>query len=210
MSITLDRYLKDLASPSPTPGGGSAAALAGSLSASLVAMVAGLSLNKGSLGKREAQSIRNKALTLQRRLSVAIREDSDAFDAVMESFRLPKESEKDSLHRRRAIQRAYRNAIRPPKRVCSDAIALLELSGALIENGNPNALSDAAMAFHLANAAFEGGLLNVRVNLASIRDLSFRRRLERWMKEVVKKRDGLIPEIMENLKRVYLTDAEKP
>ena len=91
--MKIKKFLEDLASDTPTPGGGSASALSGALSASLVAMVAGLSYKKGQPESGEMKAIRKKALMIQQRLYRAIEEDAGSFDAVMEAFRLPRDEE---------------------------------------------------------------------------------------------------------------------
>jgi len=90
--MELKRFLERLSSNTPTPGGGSASALAGALSASLVAMVAGLSSKKGKTKKKGMEEIKKNALSIQKRLFQAINEDSKSFDVVIKAFRLPKNS----------------------------------------------------------------------------------------------------------------------
>ena len=90
--MELTCFLEKVASAAPTPGGGSVSAMAGALSASLVAMVSGLSSRGEAFRKEEMRKIRREALTLQKRLFLAIEEDAGSFDAVMKAFRLPKET----------------------------------------------------------------------------------------------------------------------
>ena len=184
------QFLEKLSSDAPTPGGGSASAMAGALAASLIAMVAGLSSEKGKLRKKEREGIRRKALAIQRRLYRAIEEDAKSYDAVLEAFRLPKETERERLRRAVMIQRAFQRATVTPRLVCEKAVQLLELSGTLLLKGNPSALSDTAVAVHLSNAALEGGMINIRINLGSIRDRSFREKGEASIRRFSKKRES--------------------
>jgi formiminotetrahydrofolate cyclodeaminase len=112
----------------------------------LVAMVAGLSVNKGRLTKKEAKDIRRKALTIQRKLHRAIAEDAKSFDSVMATFRLPKHTEQERLRRAKMIQRAYQKATVVPERVCRSSAELLEFCRILAAKGNPNAWSDIGVA----------------------------------------------------------------
>ena len=199
--MKIEQFLEELASDTPTPGGGCASALAGALAASLTAMVAGLSLKKGKLPRAEAQRIRKRAMTIQRRLYRAIDEDAEGYDAVLRAFRLPKEEEKERLHRSEMIQKALQKAIAAPQVVCEQAIRVLEFCKPLLTEGNPNTTSDTAVAAHLANAALEGGILNIRINLRSIRDRSFRREKEQVMRLFSKRRDRLIREFFRLLRQ---------
>ena len=185
-------FLDALASSRPTPGGGSASALAGSLSASLIAMVAGLSIKKGQIQNRRMREIRRRSLTLQGRLYKAIEEDSRSFDAVMEAFRLPREGEKERAYRNRMIQKSYQEATVAPQKVCDLSIQLLEFSEFLLREGNRNALSDTGVAAALADAALRGGLLNIRINLDSVKDKAFRRRKERLIRHFSKRQTLLM------------------
>jgi methenyltetrahydrofolate cyclohydrolase len=197
--VEIEKFLESLASSTPTPGGGSASALAGSLSASLVAMVAGLSKGKGMAG------IRRKALTIQKRLYLAIEEDAKSFGAVMEAFRLPKDLEKEKLRRRREIQKAYRNATITPQIVCQRAVELLQFSQTLIQKGNPNAISDAWVGAFLADSALAGGLFNISINLGPQTEKAFLRKMHSSMQQWVKKRNFLMEKIHASLPIKYHT-----
>jgi len=185
--MEIKRFLKKLSSATPTPGGGSVSALAGALSASLVAMVAGLSPNH-----KRMKEIKRKALVIQNRLLKAIDEDARSFDGVMRAFRLPKNTEKERLARTKAIQEAYRKATGIPQLVTLQSIRLLEYSYALILKGNPNAISDAGMAAFLADTALKGGLLNIGINLVPIRDQAFRKNMRLLAGKSEKRRKQLL------------------
>ncbi len=164
--MSLAAFGEALASDAATPGGGSASALAGSLAAALVAMVARLTDGLGDVAA-EADAAGEELLGL-------VDEDARAFDRVMAAFRLPKESEEEKAARSDAIQQGYRAATEPPSQVCARALRVLELAAEVAERGNPNAVSDAGVAALLAEAALAGAALNVLINLGSIRDEAFR------------------------------------
>lgn len=203
--MELNRFLGKVAADTPTPGGGSASALAGALSASLVAMVAGLSFKKGQAKKKGMEEMRKKALTIQKRLFRAIEEDSRSFDAVIRAFRLPKGSEKERLHRARMIQKAYQNATLPPQVVCQQSIQLLDFSKILILKGNPNAISDAGVAAFLADAALAGGLLNIGINLVAVTEKNFIQKMNFLMQRWTKKRIHLMKVIRMKLVGIHQT-----
>ena len=199
--MEIKRFLEKLSSDRPTPGGGSASALAGATSASLVAMVAGLSPKKSETGRKEMEEIKKKALAIQERLFRAIDEDSKSFDAVMKAFRLPRNSERECLRRSKEIQIAYQKATHTPRVVCQHSLQLMEYSKTLILKGNPNAISDAGVAAFLADAALAGGLLNIEINLAAVADESFARKMNSLMRNWTKKRNHLMKAILMKLIR---------
>lgn len=201
--MELNRFLEKMSSDTPTPGGGSASALAGALSASLVAMVAGLSFKKDKTKKNEMEGIRKKGLSVQKRLLQATDEDSKSFDAVIRAFRLPKNSEKERLHRVKEIQKAYQKATFIPQLVCQQALQLLEYSKVLIIEGNPNAISDAGVAAFLADAACAGGLLNVKINLGAVTDKNFAKKMNILMRTWARKRSQLTKAIHKRLIETY-------
>lgn len=197
--MELKRFLEKVSSSTPTPGGGSASALAGALSASLVAMVAGLSSKRGKTKEGGVAGIRRKGLSIQKRLFRAIDEDSKSFDAVIKAFRLPRNSEGERLHRARQIQKAYREATLIPQQVCRQSLQLLEYSRTLILNGNPKAISDAGVAAFLADAALAGGLLNININLVAVTEKTFVKRMNVLMRNWARKRNQLMKAILMKL-----------
>lgn len=200
--MEMKRFLEKLALDSPTPGGGSASAMAGVLSASLVAMVAGLSSKRGQKRQKGMEEMRKKALATQKRLFLAIDEDAKSFDMVIKAFRLPGKTEREQLNRIRTIQKAYQKATTTPRLVCEQSVQLLEYSKALILKGNPNAVSDVGVAAFLADAALAGGLLNIGINLVPVTEKPFLRKMRLLMREWARKRNLLMGEVLESLMKV--------
>ena len=201
--MELERFLEKLSSDTPTPGGGSASALAGALSASLVTMVAGLTSMKDKAKKKGMEEIRKKGVSIQKRLFRAIEEDSRSYDAVLKAFRLPRNSEKERLRRVKEIQRAYQRATLTPQLVCRQSLQLLEYSRTLILKGNPNAVSDAGVAAFLADAACAGGLLNIRINLAGVAERSFVKKMNILMRNLARERNRRMKAIQKSLIGTY-------
>jgi len=197
--MEIRRFLEKLASAAPTPGGGSASALAGTLSASLISMVAGLSLKKGRLKEKEIRQIKKKVSTLQKRLFQAIQEDAKSYQTVLKAFRLPKDTEKRRFARSKAIRQAYRKATMAPQLVSQQSIELLEYSNALILKANPNALSDVGVAAFLADTAVKGGLLNIRINIGPVRDKSFNKKMRSLAGGLEKRRSHLMGTLQKRL-----------
>ena len=111
----------------------------------------------------------------------AVQADSDAFDAVMGAFKLPKQTSEQQAARAEAVEQAYIHAAEVPLRVARDAVATLGLAAVVAERGNVNAFSDAASAANLAKAALTGAALNVRANAAVVHD---RPTAAIWLKEL--------------------------
>jgi formiminotetrahydrofolate cyclodeaminase len=199
--MELGRFLEKLSSSAPTPGGGSASALAGTLSASLILMTAGLSLKKGKMKGRELRGMKKEVSGIQKRLFRAIEEDAASYEAVLNAFRLPKNTEKERLLRSKAIQQAYQKATVTPQLVCQQSIKLLDYSNTLILKGNPNALSDVGVAAFLADTAVKGGLLNIGINLGPVRDKSFRKKMHSLAGKLEKRRNQLMGKIKKALAR---------
>jgi len=190
--MDINRFLEKLGSAAPTPGGGSASALAGALSASLILMTVGLSLKKGGLKEKEIREIKKDVLAIRKRLFRAIEEDAKSYETVLRAFRLPKNTEKQRLIRTKAIQKAYQKATVTPQLVCQQSMRLLGYSHILIQKGNPNAVSDAGVAAFLADAAVKGGSINICINLSPIRDKSFRKKIGLLVRTLEKRRNLLM------------------
>ena len=199
--MEIRRFLERLSANTPTPGGGSASALAGTLSASLILMGAGLSLKKGKMKEKELRGIKKEVSGIQKRLFRAIEEDAKSYGAVLKAFHLPKDTEKERLVRSKAIRQAYRKATITPQLVCQQSIKLLDYSNTLILKGNPNALSDVGVGAFLADTAVKGGLLNIGINLGPVRDKSFREKMHSLTGKLEKRRNQLMGKIGKTLGR---------
>src|SRR4030042_1992268 len=193
--MKIKRFLEKLSSATPTPGGGSASALAGTLSASLILMTAGLSLKKGKMKERELRGIKKAVSGIQKKLFRAIEEDAKSYEAVLKAFHLPKDTEKERLVRSKAIPQAYRKATITPQLVCQQSIKLLEYSNTLILKGNPNAVSDVGVAGFLADTAVKGGVPQIGINLGPVREKSFRKKIHSLAGKLEKRRSQLMGKI---------------
>ena len=160
-------FLEALAAATPTPGGGSAAAQAGAMGAALVAMVARLTIGKKKYAEVEAQmkEILNQAERLRQELSQAVQADSAAFTAVLEAFKLPHATHDQQKQRMAAIQQATLQAAQVPLEVARKTVTVMALAERCTALGNLNAISDAASAAAMAQAALTSAGYNVRINI---------------------------------------------
>lgn len=195
---TIDEFLAAVATPTPTPGGGSVSALAGALSAALSRMVAGLA--RGKVGYEAVESelaeIEARGNTIQMRFEALIDEDARAYDAVIAAMRMPKSSDREKAARVAAMQAAYRKATEVPLETMERCIEALELAEAAVKKGNRGATTDSAVAILLAEAAIRGASLNCAINLASIKDESFRSEAEERVEKLLKRADEIGHEAM--------------
>lgn len=173
MHFAAEKYsgiLDSLASADPTPGGGTAAALAGAMAASLVEMVANLTVNRKKYaavqGEMEAVSEASRDLRIS--LLTLAEEDALAYQAVMAAHKLPKATEEEVAIRKAASEKAVFLAAEVPLRTAKAALAVLEQAKMAADKGNQNALTDAGVAGLIAFAALRGALYNVRINLTSL------------------------------------------
>ena len=172
---TIAAYLSKLASDEPEPGGGSVAALVGALGAGLVTMVASLTLGREKYAAVESDmaKIDDAAEKLRAELGDLITLDAVAYRKVADAMKLPKDSEEEAAERTRVMQAALKGAAETPLRVVEKAVEVARLSLPAAEMGNPQAVSDAGVAALLADAAAQSGALNVKINMAWIKDEEF-------------------------------------
>jgi formiminotetrahydrofolate cyclodeaminase len=171
LEIDLKRFLDELASKQPTPGGGGAAALAGAMSAALCSMVCNLTIGKKKYAEIEPamQELLNKSETLRSRLSELIARDAEAFEALIKAFRLPKETEVEREIRAQEVESATKNAALVPLEIMRHCCDILPLAFA-VTKGNEQAVSDAGVSAILAAAGAQSAALNVHINLSGLRD----------------------------------------
>tara|TARA_B100001559_G_C16485384_1_gene615751 strand:- start:623 stop:1252 length:630 start_codon:yes stop_codon:yes gene_type:complete len=170
MEMTVRDFQSALASSSPTPGGGTAAAIALGQASALTVMVCDLTIGKEKW--QQGWEIAEKAMLvsakIMSRAGELADEDSDAFDEVMASFKLPKGSDDEIASRINAIRSATQKATEKPYETAELALELLKLLPELAAKGNSNAVSDVGVAGLLASAACKGALFNVDINLGSL------------------------------------------
>ncbi|HVO53368.1 MAG TPA: cyclodeaminase/cyclohydrolase family protein [Solirubrobacterales bacterium] len=168
---SIDEWLGALGSRTPTPGGGAAAALAAATAASLISMVAEYTTGERWADRsKQMESLGERARKLGGEAVGLADEDAAAFAAVGDAYSMPKATESERVARDAAIQTALACAAQPPRRVGELAIELIGLAGPLIESGNPNVISDVAVAASLAGAALESAIVNVEVNGGALSD----------------------------------------
>jgi formiminotetrahydrofolate cyclodeaminase len=190
MEMTVRDFQAALASSSPTPGGGTAAAISLGQASALTIMVCDLTIGKDkwSEGWPIAEKAMLLAVKIMTRAGELADEDSDAFDMVMESFRLPKDTDEEKSFRREAIRKATLVATEKPFETAKLALDLLAVLPELAEKGNGNAVSDVGVAGLLASAACKGALFNVDINLPGLPD------------EMAQEIRANVPDIKENAK----------
>jgi formiminotetrahydrofolate cyclodeaminase len=188
-SLSVTDFLAALRSPLPTPGGGSAAALAGAMGSALLAMVAALPKSRAAT---EEDAGRLKAAgewcaTLSAELEGLVDRDSEAYDLVVAAYKRPKTTDEEKAARSVAIQAALREAIAAPLNVMQGCAEAAGQGGVVAELGNASASSDVRAGFELLGAGLRGARLNVEINLDSVTDQDYvfgiRREVERLESE---------------------------
>ncbi len=167
---SLKTYIDELSSNSPTPGGGNVAALCGVLASSLGQMVCNLTIGKKKYLHFEQGAKENltKLENLKKEFLTLAEKDNEAFDRVMDAFKLPKENDEQIAFRKEAIEKATMEAAFVPEEVIRKCGQLLPIVNELAEKGNQNSLSDAGVAISLTAASAEAAFLNVAINCSSL------------------------------------------
>jgi glutamate formiminotransferase/formiminotetrahydrofolate cyclodeaminase len=175
VNMTLTDFANETARESPAPGGGSIAAYCGAMGVSLGTMVANLSAHKRGWDDRweEFSDWAEKGMEYQNTLLDLVDEDTNAFNKIMDAFRLPKNTDADKTKRHNSIQEATKHAILTPFKVMETACNSMELMKAMVEFGNPNSVTDAGVGALCARTAVIGAFLNVKINCGDCEDKSF-------------------------------------
>ena len=175
----IERSVADLLaafrSSDPTPGGGSAAALAGAIGSSLLAMVAGLPKSRAATAEDAARlaAAGDRCAALALELEALIDRDSAAYDLVMAAYKKPKATDEEKAVRSAGIQAAMREAIAAPLAVMRACAAAAEQGVVIAGLGNPSASSDVQVGFELLGAGLRGAKLNVEINLGGVKDAAY-------------------------------------
>lgn len=197
LDLNLREFSNELSMDSPTPGGGSVAALCGALSASLSSMVSNLTVGKKGYERvqKEMKKISIHAQRLKDDLLKNVDLDTNAFNKVMEALRLPKTTAEQMRERDLAVEEASKEATLVPLDVLQKCMHLLKLAKEVALSGNKNSLSDAGVAGLTAQAAAEAAYYNVRINLPNIRDAEFTIRVKKQANSLKRKTAKLSHEL---------------
>jgi len=174
-SDSLKTYLDDLAARKPAPGGGSVAALVAALGAGLLSMVANFTLDnlKYSNVESRMKEILNASEGLRQKCLELVDGDVAVYTEVSAAFKLPRDSAEEKEKRGNAVQQALKQALAVPLDVCKYCCEAVRLCQPLIDEGNPNLVSDVGVAVVLLESAYNSALLNVGINLKGIKDKEF-------------------------------------
>lgn len=197
MRMTNREFLNELSTDSPAPGGGSVAALAGSLGASLAVMVANLTIRNPKYRKAldEMMDIAVKGQEVKDRLCHLVDEDTDSFNRMMDAMRLPKDTEEEAAARTAAIQTATKDATLIPFTVMEQSLLAMDLAKAVAERGMASSASDAGVGALMARAAVEGAWLNVKINVPGIDD-------QAWVEDLVARGEEIVRKAREGVETV--------
>lgn len=197
----LDKYLNDVAANTPVPGGGSVSALVGALGASTASMTANFTLGKERFKRVESQirEILARCKNSREEFLRLMEEDIYAYNGVTEAYALPQSTEEEWEARSSAIQNALEIAIRVPLKVMKIALDMLVNINELVKISNPNLITDAGVAGVLSHAALKGAMLNVEINLSSMKKEEVVCSVKRDVKTIVDKAQILSDAIMEKV-----------
>ena len=171
--LTLKQLLEKTSGSDPVPGGGSISAMHGATASALGEMLANL-----TIGKKKYLEVEDK----MKELAVLFNEsralflndidrDSDAYSLVSEAYKMPKSTEEEK--RARQIEAATKIAATVPMEIAERAFSMLSLIEEVTLNGNKNAVTDGMVSMYTCQSAVLGALLNVRINISSIKDVDF-------------------------------------
>lgn len=203
VDLSAQKFANETASESPAPGGGSVSAYVGALGVSLGTMVANLSSHKPGWDERweEFSNWAEKGESLKNDLLFLVDEDTNAFNKIMDAFRLPKGTDEEKKERTSAIQNATKYAIEVPFKTMKKALESFEVIKAMAESGNPNSVSDAGVGALCARTAVIGAYLNVKINAAGFKDKKFITTVLSEAEEMVNKAKQLEEEILQIVNR---------
>lgn len=191
-NLTVKAFAEELASNSPAPGGGSAAALAASLGSSLGSMVFNLTVGKKAYNEYEEETKDSilKALEItnlnQAEFLNLMEKDAEEFIELMAAFKLPKNTEEEKTVRKEKIEEGYIKALQVPLTVAEKSYEIYKYIELAANFGNKNAVSDAGVAALLLQTAIESAVLNVKINLSGISDDTYKAQLQQKCNELVK------------------------
>ncbi len=199
---SVKEFMAQTASSAPAPGGGSIAALSGALACALVSMVASLTVNNQKY-KGVSRQMEELIDTSSGLIDFFIRQmdaDAQAFDKVIEAYKMPKSTQQEKSVRSEIIQQRLKTAAEVPMAVAVKALEAMDMIGAAIEKGNSQAVTDGAVSAMMARTAVLSALYNVEINLASIKDNGYREEMKGRLGELREKAAAREKEMLDKVK----------
>ena len=205
VSLSTANFVHEVSRESPAPGGGSVAALAGSLGAALTSMVSNLTIGKkdyeGVWG--ELTEIADRVQEIKDQLIKAVDDDTNAFNAFMEACRLPQNSEQENINREKAIQEGLKEAVSVPLNTANLSFEALKLAKRVLEIGNKNSATDVAVGAQIAFTGLRGGIFNVLINLPQITDENYINSMRHTCVKLQKEGEDLLKDSIEIIEKIF-------
>ena len=201
----LKSFIDNTARGTPTPGGGSVAALVGSLGAALLCMVGNFTVGKPKYKsvEKDVKEILAEADKLKESLFVLIREDMEAYEKFSRASQMPKDTPLMREKRKQVLQKTLKEAAEVPWRISQASLQVIELAEKLLPKGNPNLITDVGVGVLLAEAALKSAVLNVKINLSFIKDEEYKNRRSKALEEILFQasqiKDGVLKAIQEEM-----------
>jgi glutamate formiminotransferase/formiminotetrahydrofolate cyclodeaminase len=201
VSMKVNDFVDEVSRESPAPGGGSIAALAGSLGAALASMVSNLSIGKRGTDQVEddLKPVADKCQEIKAALVKAVDDDTNAFNAYMDALRLPGKTDSEKKIKHKALQEGLKEAVAVPlhtARLSAEVIGLAEIA---VEKGNINSVTDAGVGAHIAFSGVKGGIFNVLINLKDIDDPDFVKEMKETCSGLENKSKKDLDRVMKNV-----------
>lgn len=201
----LKSFIDNTAKGTPTPGGGSVAALVGSLGAALLCMVGNFTIGKPKYKsvEKDVKEILAEADKLKESLFVLIREDMEAYEKFSRASQMPKDTPLMREKRKQVLQKTLKEAAEVPWRISQASLQVIELAEKLLPKGNPNLITDVGVGVLLAEAALKSAVLNVKINLSFIKDEEYKNRRIKALEDILSRAsqigDGVLKAIQEEM-----------
>jgi len=201
----LKSFIDNTAKVTPTPGGGSVAALVGSLGAALLCMVGNFTIGKPKYKsvEKDVKEILAEADKLKESLFVLIREDMEAYEKFSRASQMPKDTPLMREKRKQVLQKTLKEAAEVPWRISQASLQVIELAEKLLPKGNPNLITDVGVGVLLAEAALKSAVLNVKINLSFIKDEEYKDRRSEALEDILSQasqiKDGVLKAIQEEM-----------
>ncbi len=190
---TINEFLEVAASSSPTPGGGNVSAVTATNAAAMVCMVANLTIGKKGYEdyQDQAKEILENTMKIMEKLKELTQKDIDAFNKYMEAFRMPKNTDEEKEKRKQALQEAAKNATIVPLEISKACLEILVEAEKLSKFGNKMAISDVGVGAYIAEACVKAAMYSVDINLPSIKDEEFVKKVTQERAEIFTKAEEL-------------------